>query len=140
MGKPADFAGILNGVMWSQVFLGTVLVALRMYTRQYIVRNLGWDDVLMLVNLVRLHPFTNFNSVVRQKLKELIFEGYFHRLCWLRICWHHLWCWQTDGRYRTTRPQLLQIDYVGSHRSRYLHHGNSCLKGLSSALSPAHCS
>jgi hypothetical protein len=53
MGKPADFSDILNGVMWSQVVLGTVLVALRMYTRQYIVRNVGWDDVLMLVNLVR---------------------------------------------------------------------------------------
>lgn len=52
MGKPADFAHILNGVMWAQVVLGTFLVALRMYTRQYIVRNVGWDDVLMLVNLV----------------------------------------------------------------------------------------
>jgi hypothetical protein len=53
MGKPADFSSILNGVMWSQVVLGTFLVALRMYTRQYVVRNVGWDDVLMLVNLVR---------------------------------------------------------------------------------------
>ncbi|XP_014555731.1 hypothetical protein COCVIDRAFT_38603 [Bipolaris victoriae FI3] len=51
MGKPADFADILNGVMWFQVFLATVFIALRLYTRQWIVRNFGWDDVLMLVNL-----------------------------------------------------------------------------------------
>lgn len=139
MGKPADFADILNGVMWAQVFLGTVLVALRMYTRQYIVRNIGWDDVLMLVNLVSLHLFTNSNLVVRQELNKLTFEGYLYRLCWLRVCWHHLWCWQTDGRHCTTRPQLLQIDHVGSHRSGHLHHGNSCLQGFSSTVSPAHC-
>lgn len=51
MGKPADFADILNGVMWFQVFLATVFIALRLYTRHWIVRNFGWDDVLMLVNL-----------------------------------------------------------------------------------------
>lgn len=52
MGKPADFADILNGVMWFQVFLATIFIALRLYTRQWIVRNFGWDDILMLVNLV----------------------------------------------------------------------------------------
>jgi len=51
MGKPADFANILNGVMWFQVAIGTVFVALRLYTRQCIVRNFGWDDVLMIINL-----------------------------------------------------------------------------------------
>ncbi|KNG49035.1 hypothetical protein TW65_04017 [Stemphylium lycopersici] len=51
MGKPADFANILNGVMWFQVFLASVFIALRLYTRQVIVRNFGWDDVLMIVNL-----------------------------------------------------------------------------------------
>jgi len=63
MGKPADFADILNGVMWAQVFLGTVLVALRMYTRQYIVRNIGWDDVLMLVNLATFIGYVGCVSV-----------------------------------------------------------------------------
>lgn len=54
MGKPADFANILNGVMWFQVVLASVFIALRLYTRQVIVRNFGWDDVLMIVNLVSL--------------------------------------------------------------------------------------
>jgi len=53
MGKPADFGGILNGVMWFQVAFASVFIALRLYTRQYIIRNTGWDDVLMIVNLVR---------------------------------------------------------------------------------------
>lgn len=54
MGKPADFASILNGVMWFQVALAGIFIGLRLYTRQYIIRNIGWDDVLMIVNLVRL--------------------------------------------------------------------------------------
>lgn len=52
MGKPDDFADILNGVMWFQVALGCIFVGLRMYTRHYIIRNIGWDDILMIVNLV----------------------------------------------------------------------------------------
>lgn len=52
MGKPDDFADILNGVMWFQVVLGSILVGLRMYTRHYIIRNIGWDDILMIINLV----------------------------------------------------------------------------------------
>ncbi|KAA8622941.1 hypothetical protein PtrV1_04247 [Pyrenophora tritici-repentis] len=63
MGKPADFADILNGVMWFQVVIGTVFVALRLYTRQYIVRNFGWDDVLMIVNLITFVGYVGCISV-----------------------------------------------------------------------------
>lgn len=56
MQKPTDFGPILNGVMWSQVVLATIFCVLRMYTRYYIIRNVGWDDVLMVVNLVRVFP------------------------------------------------------------------------------------
>lgn len=54
MEKPADFGPILNGVMWLQVALATIFCVLRMYTRYCIIRNVGWDDVLMMVNLVCL--------------------------------------------------------------------------------------
>jgi hypothetical protein len=52
MGEPADFASILNGVMWFQVAIASVFIALRLYTRHYLIRNIGWDDVLTVVNLV----------------------------------------------------------------------------------------
>lgn len=73
MGKPSDFADILNGVMWFQVFFATLFIALRLYTRQFVVRNFGWDDVLMLVNLVgslqSLHVFAHKGSL-RYPLRE----------------------------------------------------------------------
>lgn len=52
MGKPSDFGPILNGVMWLQVILSSAFIILRIYTRYYIIRSLGWDDYMMVVNLV----------------------------------------------------------------------------------------
>lgn len=54
MGKPQDYADILNGVMWFQVGLSGIFIALRIYTRQFIIQNFGWDDILMVVNMVSL--------------------------------------------------------------------------------------
>jgi hypothetical protein len=54
MGKPADYAPILNSVMWLQVGIATLFIALRLYTRYFIIRCLGWDDLVMVINLVRL--------------------------------------------------------------------------------------
>lgn len=70
MGGPDDFAGILNGVMWFQVALATVFIALRLYTRHYIIRNIGWDDILMIVNLVGL-ILTFFYDRARQCTTKL---------------------------------------------------------------------
>ena len=53
MGKPADYAPILNSVMWLQVAIATLFIGLRLYTRYFIIRCLGWDDLIMVVNLVR---------------------------------------------------------------------------------------
>lgn len=47
-----DYAGIINGVMWTQVVLGVIFVALRLYTRVFLIQSIGWDDLLMIVNLV----------------------------------------------------------------------------------------
>lgn len=51
-----DYAGIINGVMWTQVVLGVIFVALRLYTRFFLVQSIGWDDLLMIVNLVCRFP------------------------------------------------------------------------------------
>jgi hypothetical protein len=40
--------------MWFQVAFASIFIALRMYTRYFIIRNVGWDDVLMIVNMVSL--------------------------------------------------------------------------------------
>jgi nicotinamide riboside transporter PnuC len=53
MGKPSDFGPVLNGVMWFQVIISSVFIVLRIYTRYYLIRSLGWDDLMMVVNLVR---------------------------------------------------------------------------------------
>jgi hypothetical protein len=56
MGKPSDYGPILNGVMWLQVIISSVFIALRIYTRYYIIRSLGWDDYMMVINLVSQDP------------------------------------------------------------------------------------
>lgn len=56
MGKPSDYGPVLNGVMWFQVVLSTIFIGLRVYTRYFIIRSLGWDDLMMIVNLVSWHP------------------------------------------------------------------------------------
>lgn len=110
MQKPDDYASILCGVTWFQFALVSVFVALRMYTRHYITRNLSLDDVLILVNLVR--PFLAYYNisdpntttsvglglpiVVTQSRTSVInsAQGYIRKLRHLRIHWRLLWCWQ----------------------------------------------
>ncbi|OSS52702.1 hypothetical protein B5807_02425 [Epicoccum nigrum] len=52
MGKPSDLGPVLNGVMWMQVVLSSVFIVLRIYTRYYLIRSLGWDDFMMVINLI----------------------------------------------------------------------------------------
>ncbi|PVH93927.1 hypothetical protein DM02DRAFT_694622 [Periconia macrospinosa] len=49
-----DYAPILNGVMWTQVVIAIVFIGARLYTRHYLINNIGWDDTIMVVNLVTL--------------------------------------------------------------------------------------
>lgn len=60
MGKPSDLGPVLNGVMWMQVVLSSVFIVLRIYTRYYLIRSLGWDDFMMVINLVRQIPLRVF--------------------------------------------------------------------------------
>ena len=62
-----DFGPTLNGVMWASVVIATAFVAARMYTRHYIINAIGWDDIIMVVNLVCtaiLYPFCIDRSVL----------------------------------------------------------------------------
>ncbi|KAF1364275.1 hypothetical protein EJ07DRAFT_98561 [Lizonia empirigonia] len=63
MGKPSDYRPILNGVMWFQVIISSIFIALRTYTRYCIIRNIGWDDFLMIVNLAVFIAFIATTSV-----------------------------------------------------------------------------
>jgi hypothetical protein len=47
-----DYANIINGVMWTQVVLAAIFIGARIYTRYFIIRSIGWDDIIMGVNLV----------------------------------------------------------------------------------------
>lgn len=50
--KTQNLGGVVKGVMWGQVVLAAIFIGLRLYTRQIILKNLGADDILMVVNLV----------------------------------------------------------------------------------------
>ncbi|KAF2623176.1 hypothetical protein BU25DRAFT_442785 [Macroventuria anomochaeta] len=80
MGKPKDYGPILNGVMWFQVIISSVFVVLRIYTRYYIIRSLGWDDLMMVVNLATFIAFIATTSVgitygVGKKTEDIIRLG-----------------------------------------------------------------
>lgn len=47
-----DYGAILNGVMWTQVVLAIIFIGMRLYTRYFLISSLGWDDMLMIVNMV----------------------------------------------------------------------------------------
>ncbi|KAJ4368604.1 hypothetical protein N0V86_009511 [Didymella sp. IMI 355093] len=63
MGKPSDYGPILNGVMWLQVTISSLFIALRIYTRYYIIRSLGWDDYMMVINLATFIAFIATTSI-----------------------------------------------------------------------------
>jgi len=42
-------AGWLNAVAWTEVTVSTVFVALRLYSRTRLTRNLWWDDWFMVI-------------------------------------------------------------------------------------------
>ncbi|KAL4920481.1 hypothetical protein BDW62DRAFT_198795 [Aspergillus aurantiobrunneus] len=48
----------LVGVLWMETFLCMVVLALRVYTRTMILRNPGWDDVLLLVTFTLMLAFS----------------------------------------------------------------------------------
>ena len=62
-----DYPPILNGVMWAQVVLAIIFIGLRMYTRYFIIRKVGWDDIVMILNLVRVLPFPLSHSYLSSR-------------------------------------------------------------------------
>lgn len=53
MGLLGGLGPMVNGVMWMQTALAFIFVVARIYTRRFIIRSLGWDDILIVVSLVR---------------------------------------------------------------------------------------
>ncbi|KAI1633474.1 hypothetical protein F4809DRAFT_623040 [Biscogniauxia mediterranea] len=53
---------MLNGVLWMQVGLATLFVALRFYTRVVVLRNIGWDDWFTVFSPALLLLFSAFIS------------------------------------------------------------------------------
>ena len=43
----------LVGVLWMETILCIFILGLRLYTRTMIRRNLGWDDLLLVITAVR---------------------------------------------------------------------------------------
>ncbi|KAJ5106125.1 hypothetical protein N7456_002800 [Penicillium angulare] len=48
---------MLVGVLWVEVFICMVVLGLRLYTRTMIRRNIGWDDLLLLIAWVLMVAF-----------------------------------------------------------------------------------
>lgn len=60
---------MLVGVLWVEVFICMVVLGLRLYTRTMIRRNIGWDDLLLLIAWVSvsilLESFLYFHRLVK---------------------------------------------------------------------------
>lgn len=48
------YGPMVNAVLWVETVVAAVFVGLRVYTRKFILNNLGWDDYLSVVALVRI--------------------------------------------------------------------------------------
>ncbi|KAH7108668.1 hypothetical protein B0J11DRAFT_242407 [Dendryphion nanum] len=47
-----NYGPLLDGVMWTQVFIAFAFITARMYTRRFIIHSVGWDDIIMVINLI----------------------------------------------------------------------------------------
>jgi hypothetical protein len=126
-----DFAPILLGVMWTQVAIAIVFIGLRMYTRYFILRSVGLDDIIMLFNLVS-PLYLPFNKSILSP------PALFLRLRRLHNHRNQLRHRQEVCRGRTV--SLFQSHNVGSHRPGGMHSGNCALERLSRRLPSPHCS
>lgn len=67
----------LVGVLWMEVFLSLVILGARYYTRAFILRNMGWDDLLLAITWVSLQSLFRHSHFVRGHTGSL--------LVWLKI-------------------------------------------------------
>jgi hypothetical protein len=125
-----DYASTILVVMWIQVAIAIAFIGMRMYTRYFLIRSVGLDDIIMLFNLVR--PMHCPSNLLLLKPPAL-----FLRLCRLHNDRSHLRHRQ-EVRCRGTLP-LLQSHHVGSHRSRDMHSRDCRLQKLSRCLPSTYC-
>ena len=48
-----------NVVIWVVTSIAVIATVLRLYTRAFVVKRLGWDDALILCGMVRSHIVTS---------------------------------------------------------------------------------
>ncbi|KAF2179193.1 hypothetical protein K469DRAFT_674553 [Zopfia rhizophila CBS 207.26] len=85
-----NYSGVLNGVMWTQVAIAVIFIGLRMYTRQVIIRSVGWDDIVMLVNLISFVLYVACISVgtqygIGKKFADVPLADYSQAIKWEAI-------------------------------------------------------
>lgn len=131
MGRPSDFGPILNGVMWLQVIISSILIVLRIYTRYYIIRSLGWDDYMMVINLVS-HTLSTALSLhlifppgSEPQRGSLTMTGYIHCFYSYHLGWCLIWGWEEDRRHRTSWSGQLKSHLLGGYRPGYLYRKSS---------------
>lgn len=126
-----DFAPILLGVMWTQVTIAIVFIGLRMYTRYFILRSVGLDDIIMLLNLVSPLRLPFNKPILSPPALFLWLRRLHNRRNQLRH--------RQEVRRGGTVP-LFQSHNVGSHRPGGMHSGHCALERLSRCLPSPHCS
>jgi predicted acyltransferase len=46
---------VLNAVLWTETVAAFIFVALRVWTRKYVLNSLGWDDLCLVATWVRIY-------------------------------------------------------------------------------------
>ena len=98
-----DLSSVMNGVMWMQVVMAMVFIGARMYTQHFIIHNIGWDDTFMLVNLVRVFPYTIMSLILLRMNPLTLDPDHIRWLCSLHLRRHSLRCRQEDRSHTQRR-------------------------------------
>ena len=54
MGSYGGRGPAVLSVVWAQTVVASVVVCLRVYTRRVILRSVGWDDLFLVITIVRI--------------------------------------------------------------------------------------
>lgn len=44
---------LMIGIIWFEIFLGSLIIGLRLWTRKFVKGKIGWDDVCLVATQVR---------------------------------------------------------------------------------------
>ena len=92
-----DHGQDLNGTIWFLTGLTTIIFVARLYARQFITRNIGWEDLALGVSMVRT-PFPLPILLILTLIGSLICAVRIRlHICILRTC-------ATSILYRARKP------------------------------------